>query len=513
MTKITPSFNNMIKILVLLFCCFMCFGKTVYANEIKAIRAYSDANETRIVFDLADVPKYITKSSKDEFSYEVRILQIDNPSKKYGKAEILASSVISGVSRGTRNKEVVYLFKLKKKVKPMTFALKADGNSSARLVIVFPQEVGGNVNLNENKIVKNIRDDDVRQVRNTKDLEAALFDDLNTEGDSTTPIANIETRLASPEPPKPSKATHKISQAYVIVIDPGHGGKDPGAIGKHGLQEKKVTLGISQKILEYIKGDPTMNGYLSRTSDKFIELADRSEIARKHKADLLISIHADSAANSAATGASILVLSNQRASRENSKLEKDKNKHKDLLSGAGEVISENGTENPYFASMILDLTSDHARTEGYKLATEILYSLGKGIHLHHKNPIYRSLAVLKAPDIPSLLIETGYLSNADEERLLKTDKYQREVAYAIYRGIKEYTKKNPLTKSEVSQETRKEYTKEFNGEYFIYIVKKGDYLSKIAEKFGVSAQEIKKLNNMKKDQVNLGQKIKIPGKP
>src|SRR5574344_183853 len=82
--------------------------------------------------------------------------------------------------------------------------------------------------------------------------------------------------------------------------------------------------------------------------------------------------------------------------------------------------------------MILDLTSDHARTEGYKLATEILYSLGKGIHLHHKNPIYRSLAVLKAPDIPSLLIDTGYLSNADEERLLKTDKYQREVCSLLF---------------------------------------------------------------------------------
>lgn len=485
-----------------------------WANEILSIRAYSDANETRIVFDMKDLPKYAVGKFKDGLKYEVRIFQIDDPSKKYGKAEIQASSVISGVSRGTRTNEVVYYFNLKRKVNPATFALRKEGSTKPRLVIVFPHEVKSetlkvdqvkNNSDARNNAIKDDPKDDVKQVNNIKDLEAALLEDLNAEGDASSPAANIETRLSTPEPPKPVKNSYKQAKPYIIVIDPGHGGKDPGAIGKNGLQEKRVTLAISKNLLEYINGDPTMRGYLSRNTDRFIELGERSEIARKHKADLLISIHADSAANSSANGASILVLSNKRANRENSKLEKDPNKHKDLLSGAGEVISENGKDNPYFASMILDLTSDHARTEGYKLATDILVSLGRRIHLHHRDPIYRSLAVLKAPDIPSLLIETGYLSNSDEERLLKTAKYQREVAYYIYLGIKEYTRKTPLVKA--TENNKIGSTKVSN-----YTVSKGDSLSKIANRFGVSKEEIKKLNNMKSDQVNLGQKIKIPGK-
>ncbi len=485
---------KLLKYIILVFFTVLVIPKELLANEIKVIRAFESNEKTRIVFDMAQLPKYQVGLAANKLSYEVRIKEIDNPRKKLAKIAIKKNSVINGVKRGMRTNEVVYIFSLKKKVTPVTFALKANNSAGPRLVIDFPnntkQEIS-NLAQNDRQVTK--------EVSNINELEAALFDDLNSESDSKTPAANVESRLAAPEPPKPTHNKKKNLHTYRIVIDPGHGGKDPGALGKRGLKEKVVTFGVSKALVDYINSDPNMRGYLTRTRDKFIELGERSEIARKYKADLLISIHADSAANSRAQGASILVLSNQRANRENSKLEKNKHKQKELLSGAGEVISGNANNNPYFASMILDLTSDHARTEGYKLAQEILKSMGKSIHLHRSSPIHRSLAVLKAPDIPSLLIETGFLSNADEERLLRTAKYQREVAYLIYKGLKEYVRKNPILIKEDIQE----------GNAVYYLAKKGDSLSKIAQMHGLSVNELKRLNNLKSNIVRIGQRFLV----
>jgi N-acetylmuramoyl-L-alanine amidase len=207
-------------------------------------------------------------------------------------------------------------------------------------------------------------------------------------------------------PPVPVQAT-PVSRPFIIAIDAGHGGKDPGAIGKRGVREKNVTLAISKALYRYINSNKQFRGTLTRSRDVFVDLDRRSEIARLRKADLLISIHADSVASGSSTarGASVLVLSENRAVRENGKILRN-NKQKKLIGGAGEVMDQS-VGNPYLATAILDMSSTNSRSEGNLLAQEILHQLSAFTHVRKSQPIKASLAVLKAPDIPSLLIETG----------------------------------------------------------------------------------------------------------
>lgn len=478
------------------------------ANEVTSIRAYAGDDNTRIVFEMSDVPSFKSRIIENGSAYELRILQIDDPAKKFGLAKINQSSVISRITRGIRKNEIVYVFYLKNKVIPNAFSLRKQGNQKDRLVIDFPHEAKVVQTHSTSQKPKAEEPASIKEVSSTKELEAELLATLNSEGDNAEDDFDetLDQRLAKPEPPKPQQSmAKKGDNVCMVVVDPGHGGKDPGAISKSGLQEKKVTLSISKYLLEYLKGDSSVNGYLTRSNDKFIELGNRSEIARKQKADILISIHADSASNSAASGASVLVLAPNRAKRENGKLEQDKEKQKQLLGGAGEMISTISRNNPNIdvADWIIEMSSDTSISFGRELARDILSSIKNVARLHNKNPIDRSLAVLKAPDIPSLLIEVGYLSNTDESKLLATQKYNREVAYYIYKGIQKFVKNNPtLCVHNVSQNN--------NSSEITYTVKKGDTLAKIAQAHKVSVENLKKRNNLKKNALQIGQKLVIP---
>lgn len=523
------------------------FSQGAWANVVSAINGETSDLRTRILFDTQKVAKYSSALSRDGHKFYLYIHDIDNPKLKFGKTELKASSVVSGVRRGVRGtSDIVYIFTLKKAVKPQVFNVRVNGSEN-RLVVEFPHEAVSANNAQAKSSVQtekttgekssstkqasaNVQSKEseslgeVKKITNTKELEEALFSDLNGTGDGvSTARPDASLQVVAPVP-KANKAVAKVEKPYIVVVDPGHGGKDPGAVGVNRIYEKNVTLSIGTMLVSYINADPKMRGYLTRSNDRFIELGERSEIARRHKANILISIHADSAANAKAMGASILVLSNKRATRENSKLEKNKDKHKNLLGGAGEIISNDTSDNPYFAAMILDLTSDNARTEGFNLATDILASLKKTVPLHHSTPIHRSLAVLKAPDIPSLLIETGYLSNREEAKLLATLNYRRAVAYSIYLGIKNYVSKNPIIihdsanaheqKSNSKASTKKNSNIKGTGtlKTTTYTVVKGDTLTKIAQKFGVSMSTLKKMNHLKSNSVMLGQKLQVPEK-
>ncbi len=230
------------------------------------------------------------------------------------------------------------------------------------------------------------------------------------------------------------------SGLVIIAIDAGHGGKDPGAIGTK-AKEKEVTLAISKALYKKINATEGMKAILTRSGDYFVELDRRSEIARTKNADILISIHADAAVNKSAKGASVLVLNNDRAGRENNKMLKSTGKHDNLLGGASEVLEEaaaNGESDLYIKNMIIDLTSGKSRDTGYDLANRIIKRLSGFVQMHKSRPDERSLAVLKAPDIPSILVETGFISNVNEETLLKNAKYQNRIAEAIYLALKDH---------------------------------------------------------------------------
>ena len=336
----------------------------------------------------------------------------------------------------------------------------------------------------------------------------------NTKTNTKTKIQSHDVEeLVSDDsaPPVPVQAT-PVSRPFIIAIDAGHGGKDPGAIGKRGVREKNVTLAISKALYRYINSNKQFRGTLTRSRDVFVDLDRRSEIARLRKADLLISIHADSVASGSSTarGASVLVLSENRAVRENGKILRN-NKQKKLIGGAGEVMDQS-VGNPYLATAILDMSSTNSRSEGNLLAQEILHQLSAFTHVRKSQPIKASLAVLKAPDIPSLLIETGYLSNRYEEIQLNQPNYQKQIAYRIYLGIKSYYEKYPAQKLRSRQESyarTKNMTKN-GGTAKSVTVKKGESLGLIAKRYGTTIAQLKKLNSLKSDTVHVGQVLYLP---
>ncbi|WVD67335.1 N-acetylmuramoyl-L-alanine amidase [Orbus sturtevantii] len=238
-----------------------------------------------------------------------------------------------------------------------------------------------------------------------------------------------------------------FSPAYgkvVIAIDAGHGGKDSGAVGQQKLYEKTVTLSIAKKLTALINKDRDLKAILTRSNDSYIFVSQRSEIARKHKADLLISIHADAAPNRNAQGASVWVLSTKRANTELGSWIEKHEKQSELLGGAGDVLSDG--DNPFLSQAILDLQFSNSQRVGYGLATEVLNEMAKVVSLHKRIPEHASLGVLRSPDIPSILIEVGFISNLSEEKLLRSEAHQNKIAQAIYKGLKSYIKTNPINK-------------------------------------------------------------------
>lgn len=246
---------------------------------------------------------------------------------------------------------------------------------------------------------------------------------------------------AAPVPVKTNKTMPKGSKQVVIAIDAGHGGKDPGAIGKNGYREKDVTLSVARKLYAKLDSDPMFKPAMTRDGDYFISVSGRSDVARKKNANMLVSIHADSAPNSSARGASVWVLSNRRANSELGSWLEQREKQSELLGGAGDALSG---ADPYLSQAVLDLQFGHSQRVGYDVAVHVIRQLRKVGNIHKNSPEHASLGVLRSPDIPSILVETGFISNSAEEQLLKSDAYQEQVAEAIHQGLRQYFLANPL---------------------------------------------------------------------
>ncbi|WP_080740658.1 N-acetylmuramoyl-L-alanine amidase [Morganella morganii] len=243
-------------------------------------------------------------------------------------------------------------------------------------------------------------------------------------------------------PVVPTGKLPKNSRQVVVAIDAGHGGKDPGAIGQNGLKEKNVTISIARKLEKRLKDDPMFKPVLTRDGDYFISVAGRSEVARKFGSNMLVSIHADSAPNRTATGSSVWVLSNRRANNELGNWLEQSEKQSELLGGAGDALA-NGAD-PYLSQAVLDLQFGNSQRVGYAVAQDVIRQLRQIGKVHKGTPEHASLGVLRSPDIPSILVETGFISNSTEEQLLGSDTYQEQVAAAIHGGLRAYFTANPL---------------------------------------------------------------------
>ncbi|MGV4276213.1 N-acetylmuramoyl-L-alanine amidase AmiB [Citrobacter farmeri] len=261
---------------------------------------------------------------------------------------------------------------------------------------------------------------------------------FKTNNDRTTAVtsSNTVTRPAA-------RATSSSGDKVVIAIDAGHGGQDPGAIGPGGTREKNVTIAVARKLRTLLNDDPMFKGVLTRDGDYFISVMGRSDVARKQNANFLVSIHADAAPNRSATGASVWVLSNRRANSEMANWLEEHEKQSELLGGAGDVLA-NSQSDPYLSQAVLDLQFGHSQRVGYDVATNMLGQLERIGSLHKRRPEHASLGVLRSPDIPSVLVETGFISNHSEERLLASDEYQQQLADAIYKGLRNYFQAHPI---------------------------------------------------------------------
>lgn len=223
-----------------------------------------------------------------------------------------------------------------------------------------------------------------------------------------------------------------------IVIDPGHGGEDPGAIGRRGSREKDVTLSIARRLKKLIDGEPNMRALLTRDGDYFLALGARVEKARAVKADLLVSIHADAFTRPNVRGSSVFALSDKRATSELARALAKKENESDLIGGVALQ-----TKDDHVRRTILDLSQSATIDHSLRLGSSVLKQLGGVNDLHKPRVEQASFAVLTAPDVPSILVETAFISNPEEERRLNDDVYQDKLAQAILEGIREYIAKHP----------------------------------------------------------------------
>ncbi|WP_323636778.1 N-acetylmuramoyl-L-alanine amidase AmiB [Pectobacterium polaris] len=312
------------------------------------------------------------------------------------------------------------------------------------------------------------------------------------------------------------------NERVVVAIDAGHGGQDPGAIGTNGLREKNVTISIARKLQILLNNDPAFKGVLTRDGDYFISVMGRSDVARKQGANLLVSIHADAAPNRNAKGASVWVLSNRRANSEMANWLEQHEKQSELLGGAGDLLA-NSSADPYLSQAVLDLQFGHSQRVGYDVATKVLRELQRVGGLHKRLPEHASLGVLRSPDIPSLLVETGFITNVSEERLLGSNDYQEKLANAIYQGLRSYFQTHPI-QSLPKQESRPLQSAasdratsggnvtaaKASAGSTRHTVARGETLSSIARRYGVSLAAMRDVNKLNKDIVWVGQRLNIP---
>lgn len=305
--------------------------------------------------------------------------------------------------------------------------------------------------------------------------------------------------------------TSVFAAPWIIAIDPGHGGKDPGAVGRNlGIYEKNITLSIARELKALLDKDPNFRGVLTRNGDYYISVPERSEIARKFKANYLVSIHADSSLNPNQRGASVWVLSNRRANDEMGQWLEDDEKRSELLGGAGKVLSHNNDK--YLDQTVLDLQFGHSQRTGYEIGRNILRRFAKVTTLSRSTPQHASLGVLRSPDIPSVLVETGFLSNAEEEQKLNSPAYRRRIAYMIYEGLVAYRNGNLKSVVTFEQENADKDTNKLSVKDSLirHKVKNGESLGSLANKYDVKTADIIALNKLKRKELWIGETIKIP---
>ncbi len=303
----------------------------------------------------------------------------------------------------------------------------------------------------------------------------------------TTQIASSQAR-ADANAVKSNKVLPR--RDIVIAIDPGHGGQDSGAIGPKGTKEKDIVLSVAKRLAQLVDQEPGMRSYMTRDNDTFITLRQRIRRARENGADMFISIHADAFHKRSARGSSVYVLSERGASSEAAQILADRENSSDL---AGGISLED--KDQMLASVLLDLSQDASLEASLEVGNTVLSGLKRVGHVHKKQVESAAFVVLKSPDIPSILVETAFISNPEEEQKLRNSNHQYKLANAMMVGIRNYFQRNPLPGTHLPQQ---------------HIVSAGDTLSMIAQRYQVSMADIRTVNQLSGSTLHIGEVLKIP---
>ena len=288
---------------------------------------------------------------------------------------------------------------------------------------------------------------------------------------------------------------NKVDRDIIVAVDAGHGGEDPGASGASGTHEKDITLKIAKKLASVIDKEPGMKAVLIRTGDYYLALNKRYKQAREKQADLFVSIHADAFTDPRVHGMSVYILSKRGATSEAAKWLEQSENNSDLVGG---VVLED--KDNILAKVLLDLSQNASMEASLNSAEKVLASLKK-IEKPHKKYVERAnFVVLRSPDVPSMLIETAYISNPEEEKRLRTNEFQDKLAHAIKDGIKSYFYQSPPPNTWIANHVKS--TK--------HTVASGDTLGAIAEAYKVSMRDLKKANNKKTNTILVGEVLVLP---
>ena len=351
-------------------------------TTLTGVRISQSADDhTRVVFDLSAGFEHRLFTLADPHRI---VIDLTNTRKSEAiEIDNVSTSLMSGLRSASKdNDRLRVVLDLQGKVRPRSFELKPDGKYGHRLVV-----------------------------------------DLHATSLSPTPIKTSQ------------KERKKVKQQFVIALDPGHGGRDPGAIGKKGTREKDIALSVAKKMKTMINRTPGYRAVLTREGDRFVTLRNRVKKAREAEADIFISLHADSFHKSNVKGASVYALSLRGASSEAARWIAKKENASDLIGG----ISLDDKDD-LIASVLLDLSQTATIQDSLELGSDVLSNIGKVSKLNNRKVQQAGFAVLKAPDMPSILIETAFLSNPSEERKLRNPKHQHKLAKAVFSGIRNHLK-------------------------------------------------------------------------
>ncbi len=329
---------------------------------------------------------------------------------------------------------------------------------------------------------------------------------LRPESFTLAPVAPYGHRLVvdlyshGPERAAPVLRLREEKRDVLVAVDAGHGGEDPGALGPGRIREKDVVLSIARRLAAQIDAVSGFKALLVRNGDYYIPLRDRIQKARDQRADLFVSIHADAFKSASVSGASVYTLSDRGATSETARWLAEKENRSDLIGGVGDVTL--GDKDDVLAHVLLDLSMDANRSASIQAGAEVLRALGEVASLHKHRVEQAGFVVLKAPDVPSVLVETGYISNPHEAQRLNTAGYQDKLARALARGVRRHMERY------APPGTLLAWRREQGNVH--YTIERGDTLSEIAARYGTSARRIREANDLASDVIRVGQTIVIP---